>query len=66
MKEVSPEVMAAIDRICALGCDLVSAYIQALQLGESRPEYEELNTMQRTSLLHELQSIMSIYEEMGD
>jgi len=65
MKEVSPEVMTAIDRICALGCALVSAYIQALQVGELRPEYVEFNATQRESLLQELQSIMSIYEKMG-
>jgi len=53
MKEVSPEVMFAIDRICALGCTLVSAYVQALQLGESRPEYVEFNATQRRSLLQE-------------
>jgi len=64
MNEVSPEVVAAIDRICALGSALVSAYVQALQLGESRPEYAELNAIQRASLLQELQSIMSIYENI--
>ena len=66
MKQVCHEVMVAIDRICALGCDLVTAYIQVLQAGESRPEYVELDATQRASLLHELQLIMSIYEHAGD
>ena len=66
MKQVCHEVMVAIDRICALGCDLVTAYIQALQAGESRPEYVELDATQRASLLHELQLIMSIYEKTAD
>ncbi len=66
MREVSPEVVTAIDRICALGCALVSAYIQALQVGDTRPEYAEFDALQRTSLLRELQSIMSIYEKIGD
>ncbi|HHH42684.1 MAG TPA: hypothetical protein ENK49_00955 [Gammaproteobacteria bacterium] len=65
MKEVSHEVMVAIDHICALGCDLVTARIQALQAGDSRPEYAALDSRQRASLLHELQLIMSIYEEKG-
>ncbi len=63
MKQVSHEVMVVIDRVCALGCELVSAYIQALQAGDSRPEYAGLDSEQRASLLHELQLIMSIYEE---
>ena len=66
MKQVCHEVMVAIDRICTLSCDLVTAYIQALQAGESRPEYVELDATQRASLLHELQLIMSIYEHAGD
>ncbi len=66
MREVCPEVMTAIDRICAFGCALVSAYIRALQIGEIRPEYAEFDASQRASLLRELQSIMSIYEKMGD
>ena len=66
MKEVCPEVMAGIDRICALGCDLVTVCIQALQADESRPEYAGLDAAQRASLLHELQLIMSIYEKTGD
>ena len=66
MKEVCSEVIAAIDRICALGCDLVTAYIRALQAGELRPEYAGLDAIQRASLLVELQLIMSIYEKTGD
>lgn len=62
MKNLSPEVAKAIDAICALGCDVVSAYINALQKGELRPEYQSLDESQRTSLLLELQSIMSVYE----
>lgn len=62
MKNLSPDVEKTIDVICALGCDVVSAYIIALQKGELRPEYQSLNEIQRASLLHELQSIMSVYE----
>ena len=62
MKNLSPEVEKAIDAICALGCDAVSAYIDALRKGELRPEYQSLDEIQRASLLQELQSIMSVYE----
>ena len=51
-----------MDVICALGCDVVSAYIKALQNGEQRPEYQSLDEVQRASLLKELQSIMSVYQ----
>ena len=61
MKNRSPEVEKTIDAICALGCDVVRAYINALQKGELRPEYQALDAIQRTSLLQELQSIMSVY-----
>ena len=61
MKKLSAEVENCIDAICALGCDVVSAYISALQKGESRPEYQSLDKRQRVSLLQELQSIMSVY-----
>jgi hypothetical protein len=62
MKNLSPEVEKTIDDICALGCDVVSAVIFALQKGELRPEYQSLDEIQRASLLQELQSIMSVYE----
>ena len=61
MTQLAPEVEQTIDRICALGCELVQAYIAALQRGESRPEYTALDAGQRAQLLDELQAIMSVY-----
>jgi hypothetical protein len=52
-----------IDAICALGCDVVSGTVNALQKGELRPEYQSLDEMQRVRLLQELQSIMSVYRD---
>lgn len=63
--QIATQVEQAIDAICALGCELVSAYISALQDGETRPEYASLDAAQRASLLSELQAIMSVYES-GD
>jgi len=59
---MDPAVERAVDAICALGCDLVSAYIKALQQADPRPEYQSLDAAQRASLLRELQSIMAVYE----
>jgi hypothetical protein len=62
MTQVAPQVEQAIDVICALGCELVQAYIAALRRGETRPEYAALDAGQRAQLLDELQAIMSVYE----
>jgi len=57
------QVDRAVDQICELGCTVVSAYIAALQNGESRPEYQSLDAAQRAALLEELRSIMAVYED---
>ena len=62
MNSMDPDVEQAVDAICALGCDLVSAYIKALQQAQSRPEYQSLDAAQRARLLRELQSIMAVYD----
>jgi hypothetical protein len=56
-----PDVESAMDSICALGCEIVDAYISALTRGEARPEYRALDRAQRASLLAELQSVMAVY-----
>ena len=63
MKELKPNIEHAIDAICALGCDVVTAYIHSLRQGQTRPEYQLLNHAERDRLLHELQSIMAVYEQ---
>lgn len=62
MTQLAPQVEQAVDVICSLGCELVSAYICALQNAETRPEYAGLDAGQRDSLLQELQAIMLVYE----
>ncbi len=62
MTQLKPQVEQAMDVICALGCELVVAYIAALRRGEISPEYAALDAGQRTRLLAELQAIMSVYE----
>lgn len=63
MKNLSPEVEKTIDAVCALGCDMVSVTINALQKGELRPEYQSLDEIQRACLLRELESIMAVYQD---
>lgn len=63
MTHLEPQVEQAIDAICALGRELVKAYIEALHKGEQRPEYAALNDGQRASLLSELLAIMAVYKD---
>jgi hypothetical protein len=65
MKQCSPQVELAMDKICAQGCELVSAYIMALKKDESRPEFARLDATQRAARLFELQAIMAVYEGKG-
>jgi len=55
-------VEQAVDAICALGCEVVSAYIVALEKGETRPEYAALDAGERAGLLAELRAIMAVYD----
>lgn len=63
MKQPEPLVESAIDAVCLLGCDVVSAYIEALRNQEERPEYRGLNREQRDELLRYLESVMAVYAE---
>jgi hypothetical protein len=63
VRQFELQVERAMDAICALGCELVRAYIAALQRGESRPEYAALDAAQRASLLKQLQAIMAVYAD---
>jgi hypothetical protein len=62
VRQLAPQVERTTESICELGCTLVRACIQALQRGETRPEYAVLDAGQRASLLSELQAIMAVYE----
>jgi hypothetical protein len=62
MTSLDPEVEKAVDSICELGCEAVSAYITALENAQIRREYRSLDSPQRVSLLEELRSIMAVYE----
>ena len=58
MKQYSPQVELAMNKICAQGCELVSAYSMALIKDQSRPEFAPLDAAQRATPLFELQAIM--------
>ena len=56
---------AAIDKrvetLCEQGCRAVLDYIEALQAGQTRPEFADLDGAERDLLRRELQAIMAIY-----
>lgn len=56
---------AAIDKqvetLCEQGCSAVLDYIEALQAGQTRPEFADLDSAERDLLRRELQAIMAIY-----
>lgn len=56
------DVLASVERICALGCISVNLYIDHLKHGDTKPEYQQLGPAQRKHLLKELQAIMSVYD----
>ncbi len=50
-----------IDGICHQGCRAVWGFIEALERGELRPEYDHLDAGERALLLAELRDIMQVY-----
>lgn len=50
-----------VEILCEQGCRAVLDYIEALQAGQSRPEFADLDAPERELLRRELQAIMSIY-----
>lgn len=48
--------------ICELGCVRVREVITALQNGGATPETESVSPQERLQILHELQTIMAVYD----
>lgn len=61
MTDAGAKIDTAVDAICVLGCEVVNDYIGALRNGESRPEYRQLDPVQRAQLLQQLEVIMAVY-----
>jgi len=60
---VEAPVQRVVDAICALGCARVRECIAALGNAQTLPEYASLDATQRDRLLHELRSIMKVYDK---
>lgn len=54
-----------IEVLCQRGCKEVSLVILALERGETMAETQELDEVGRQVVLHELKSIMAVYQEGG-
>lgn len=59
------KIAHCIEILCQKGCKEVSLVILALERGDPMTEVQELNADERQMVLHELKSIMSVYQEGG-
>jgi hypothetical protein len=59
------KIAHCIEFLCQRGCKEVSLIILALERGETMAEVQELNEDERQVILHELKSIMAVYQEGG-
>lgn len=50
-----------METLCEQGCRAVLENIEALQAGQTRQGFADLDTAERELLLRELQAIMSVY-----
>ena len=55
-------VESAIEELCSRGCDEVNATIIKLEQDQPVTEVTQLNAADRTRVLNELKSIMSVYD----
>lgn len=59
----SPKIVKIVEDICMLGCTRVNEIIKELELGEYLDEAGNLNAEETRTLLHELKSIMAVYNK---
>lgn len=59
------KIAHCIEALCRKGCKEVSLIILALERGETMAEVQELNEGERQRVLHELKSVMAVYQEGG-
>jgi len=56
------KVSKAVEAICNQGCTVVNEIIETLEQGEDITETNQLTPAERGELLHELKTIMRVYE----
>lgn len=59
---MNKHIEESVTAICELGCDRVREVITALERGETTAEVARNSTAERADILHELQSIMAVYD----
>jgi hypothetical protein len=66
MSGQSRKVESCIETLCQRGCEQVSGYIEALEMGEDFPEVAHLSIQERRAVLRELVAIMDVYNGACD
>ena len=62
MPHNSEKLQHVIEHICAIGCEHVNEVIEILERQESTPETSALSAEETELVLHELKTIMAVYE----
>lgn len=66
MSGQTEKVESCIEALCQRGCNQVSGYIRALEMGEEFPEVAHLSVQERRAVLLELIAIMDVYDGACD
>jgi sulfopyruvate decarboxylase TPP-binding subunit len=61
--DLPAHVQSNIESICKLGCERVNEIIELLEAGETVAEVSELDKDQQRVVLHELKTIMAVYDQ---
>jgi hypothetical protein len=56
------KVSKVVEDICRLGCTTVNEIIETLEHGDDVSQTKQLSRDERGELLHELKSIMDVYQ----
>ena len=58
----SNKIQQCVEALCQNGCRAVRATIDVLESGQEVPQMSHLNAEERSAVLNELKSIMSVYD----
>ncbi len=60
--DLPAHVRTTVESICELGCERVNEIIAELESGHHADETAELSAIDRQKVLHELKTIMAVYD----
>lgn len=60
------KVNQCIEALCSNGCEAVRATISSMEMGSSLTSLQDLSEAEYTTVLNELKSIMSVYDQRDD